>query len=206
MASLCIIRSNLNEQTCCIDNKIVFDSLNFGIKRIIDSRIQPENINTFEINKLKSNILAQKVIALNLPSFKFHTFEDVLELKLKYKDNLLSLDNHLLNISKDIDGMPWEEDFSDKIDGFIERRIQPEIIDLRKNITSSPSKIANRIYDNGISNLALSLAFYGVFPSLLKEIIIGTSAKTLFDVMKSIFQNKANTLSNSPFNIFMKVR
>jgi hypothetical protein len=78
LASVCIMSLSLNEQVCCIDNKLVFDSLNLGIKRIINSKFQPNDIGTFEINKLKSNILAQKVIALNLPSFKFHTFEDVL--------------------------------------------------------------------------------------------------------------------------------
>lgn len=129
-----------------------------------------------------------------------------LELKSKYKDNLLSLDNHLLNISKDIDGMPWDSNFSDKIDDLIKRRIQPEIMELRRNVKSSVRKIANLIYDTGFLNLALSFAFYSVFPNHLKEIIIGTSAKALLDVMKSVYQDRADALSNSPFNIFMKVK
>ena len=206
LASVSIMPWSGREHVCCIDNEIIFDSVNLGIKQLINSSLMPCNINAIEINQIKTNILAQKLIALNLPSFKFQTFDDVLELRFKYNDNLRVLHNHLLDISRNLDGVPWDIDFSSKVDELIKKRLQPEIIDLRKNVKASPSKIANLIYDAGSVNLGLTFAFYSVFPNNLRDIMLGTTAKTLFDVLKSIHQDRSKILSNSPFNIFMQVK
>jgi hypothetical protein len=130
----------------------------------------------------------------------------VLELKMKFRENLLALDNHLVDISKNIDGMPWELNFQNRITDFIDKRIQPEITNLRKNVKSSPPKIANKIYEAARANLALSFAFYGVFPNFLREIIIGASAITFLDLLRTTYQETKKFEENSPYSIFMKVR
>lgn len=206
LASICITSLSMKEQVCCIDNKLIFDSLNLGINRIIKSKLSSYDIDSHQIKRWKANLLAQEVISLNLPSFEFHSFDDVLELKLKFRENLLALDNHLVDISSDIDGMPWELNFQHRMTDYINKKIQPDISNLRKNVKSFPLKIANRIYDTGFSNLGLSLAFYSLSPSHLKEILIGASAKTLLDIIKTSCLEEKKDGASSPYSIFMKVR
>jgi len=205
LAALCIVSSDLNKKTCCIDNQIVFDSLNFGIERILNSNFPSNQISKIDIEKLKSNILAQKIITLNLPSFQFHSFDDVLDLKLKQKDNLLALDNYIFNMAKEIDTMPWEKNFSNVVDEFIKRRVLPEIVDLKNSIKSSPAKIANLLWEKGRINIGLSFGIYSVFPTMLETIILGTGIMTTVDVIKSLSQDRSKSLSHNPFNIFLKL-
>jgi hypothetical protein len=205
LAAACIVGSNLNDKACCVDNRLVFDTLNFGIKRMVEKSVQGIEKSPFLIDSLKANMLVQKVIGLNLPSFKFHTFDDVLELRLRYNDHLLALDNHLFALSKDVDGMPWDNDFSHKINELIRRKIEPELSELRRNVSSSPSKIADLIYEKGALNAALAMSFYSIYPDFLKAILFGTG-KTLLDIIKNTYQNKSKALSNSPYSVFMKVR
>jgi hypothetical protein len=206
LASACITSLSFLGQICCIDNKVIFDSINSGINGIIKSKLPSNDIDAHQINKWKANLLAQKVISLNLPSFEFYSFDDVFDLKMKFRENLLALHNHLADISKNIDGMPWESNFENKIIDYINKKIQPDIADLIKNVKTSPRKIANKIYDSALFNLPLSFTFYGIFAKTLKELLIETSATIILDAIRSAHQEAKNCEANSPYSIFLKVR
>lgn len=206
LASVCITSLCSLEQICCVDNKVILDSVNSGINGIVNSKLPNNNIDTYQINKWKANLLAQKVISLNLPSFEFHSFDDLLELKMQFRENLLALNNHLVDISKNIEGMPWELNFENRIANYIDERIQPEISNLIKNVKSSPRKFANKILDAAFYHLPLHLVFYGISQRTLKEIIIQASATTIMDAIRSTHQETKKLEESSPYSMFLKFR
>jgi len=205
LASACITSLSFLEQICFIDNKLIFDSVNSGINGIIKSKLPSNDIDEYQINKWKANLLAQKVISLNLPSFEFHSFDDVLELKMRFRENLLALDNHLVDISRNIDGMPWDLNFENRINNYIDERIQPEIANLIKNVKTSPRKIANKICHSARYYIPLFLIFYGISAKTLNDFLFGTSAIVL-DAIRNAHQEANIYKANSPYSIFMKVR
>lgn len=205
ISAICLMEFSVHEKICCIDNQIIYETLNLGVKGIL--QFAKENISdqNIEFRRIKKNILAQKVLSLNLPAFTFQTFDDVLEIKEKHRAGLLALDNHLDNLADKIELSPFDPGFSAAIDRLISHRIQPEIDGLTKSITFSPSRLVKRIYDP-LKNFALSFGFSNSFPAYTKEFAV---AGVTLTVIESIFKDYNETkkrIKESPYNILISMR
>jgi hypothetical protein len=205
ISAICLMEFSVHEQICCIDNQIIYETLNLGVKGVL--QFAKENISdqNIEFRRIKKNILAQKVLSLNLPAFTFQTFDDVLELKEKHKNELLALDNHLDDLADKIELSPFDPRFSKAIDRLISRRIQPEIDDLTSSIAFSPSRLVKRIYDP-LKNFAISFGFSSAFPAYTKEIAI---AGVTLTVIESLFKDCNETkkrIKESPYNILISLQ
>lgn len=205
ISAICLMEFSVHEQICCIDNQIIYETLNLGVQGVLQfakNNISDQNI---EFRRIKKNMLAQKVLSLNLPSFIFQTFDDVLEIKEKHKDGLLALDNHLDNLAEKIELSPYDPGFSDAIDRLISRRIQPEIDDLTRSITFSPNSLVKRIYDP-LKNFGLSFGFSNSFPAYTKEIAAaGITLTVIESIFKDYFETKKR-IKESPYNLFISLR
>jgi hypothetical protein len=199
IAAICLMEFSEHNLRCCNDNQIIHDTFNLGLKGVL----QFANEKT-DLRSLKRNILSQKVLSLNLPSFEFQTFDDVLEIKEKHKNELLALNNHLDDMTEKLEISPLDHGFSEAIDRLITNRIQPQIEDLKKSISFSPSRIAKRIYDP-IKNFGMALGFSSCFPDYTKEIAaIGLTASVVESAFKDIAETKQK-VKNSPYNIFISL-
>lgn len=205
IAAICLMEFSVHERVCCNDNPIIHDAMNLGLKGALQfagENIQETNYN---FRKLKRNILAYNVLSLNLPSFEFQTFDDVFEIKEKHKDELLSLDNHLDDLTEKIETSPYDEGFDEEMSRLIEQRIQPEIDNLCKSISFSPSRVVKKIYDP-LKNFGLAFGFSNCFPSYTKEIAIsGITATVVEGLFKDFYETKKR-IKESPYNIFLTLR
>lgn len=205
IAAICLMEFSVHEQICCNDNLIIHDSMNLGLRGVL--QFAKENINetNSEFRRLKRNILTQRVLSFNLPSFELQTFEDVLEIKEKHRDELLALDNHLDDLSEKIELSPLDVGFSEAVDRLISHRIQPEIENLTKSISFSPSRIVKKLYDP-LKNFGLAFGFSSCFPAYTKEI---AAAGISITVVESIFKDISETkkrIRESPYNLFISLK
>lgn len=205
LAAICLMEFSVHERICCNDNLIIHDAMNLGLKGAL--HFAGENIGEESSNfrKLKRNILAYKVLSLNLPSFEFQTFDDVFEIREKHKDELLALDKHLDDLTEKIEASPYDEGFDEEVNRLIERRVQPEIDNLFKSITFSPNRLIKNIYDP-LKNFGLSFGFSNCFPAYTKEIAITGITATIVEGLFKDFQETKKRIKESPYNIFLTLR
>lgn len=202
LAAICLMEFSAHERVCCNDNLIIHDAMNLGLKGAL--QFAKENIPETNRNfrKLKRNILAYKVLSLNLPSFEFQTFDDVFEIKEKHKDELLALDNHFDDLTEKIESSPYDEGFDEEVSRLIEYRIQPEIDNLFKSVSFSPSRVVKNIYDP-LKNFGLAFGFSNCFPSYTKEIAIAGITATVVEGLFKDFNETKKRIKESPYNIFL---
>lgn len=205
IAAICLMEFSTHEHICCIDNQIVYETLNLGMKGVL--QFAKENIDdkNIEYRRIKKNILAQRVLSLNLPSFEFQTFDDVLEIKEKHKDSLLALDNHLDDLSEKIELSPFDTGFSEAVDRLITKRIQPEIDNLTKSISFSPSRLVKRLY-NSLKSFGVYFGFSNCFPEYTRQIV---AAGATIAVVESIFKDLNETkkkIKESPYNLLISLK
>ncbi len=199
LAAVCLMEFNIKNQICCIDNQIIYDTLNLGVRGVIDSVK-----NTIPYREIKAKLLAQKIISLNLPSFELYSFDDVLEIKEKHKDNLLALHNYLFDISDKIEYLPFEPEFDNSVNNLINQRIQPEIEDFKKSISFSPSKLVKKSYDP-LKNFGLSFGLSSAFPAYTTAIAATGIVYTVFETLIKYFKENKEKVKESPYNIFISI-
>jgi hypothetical protein len=205
IAAIILMEFSVYEKICCIDNIILYDTLNLAVKGVLNFSKDSIHDNNIEFRRIKKNLLAQKVLALNLPSFEFKTFDDVLEIREKHRSELLALDNQLDDLAGKIELPPFDPGFSEAVDRLISRRIQPEIDDLTKSITFSPSRLARRIYDP-IKNFAIGFGFSNNFPAYTKEIAIAGASLTIIEGIFKNYNETKKKIKESPYNILISIK
>lgn len=205
LAAICLMEFSVHHRVCCNDNQIIHDAMNLGIEGALQlaSENIPKTSENFRL--LKRNLLAYKVLSLNLPSFEFQTFDDVFEIKEKHKDELLALDNHLDDLTEKLDKSPYDEGFTDEVNRLVEHRIQPEIDNLFKSISFSPSRVVKNLYDP-LKNFALAFGFSNCYPAYTKEIVISGITGTVVEAFFKDFNETRKRIKESPYNIFLKLK
>lgn len=200
IAAICLMEFSEHKLRCCNDNIIIHDNFNLGLKGVL--QFANEQI---DLRGLKRTILSQKVLSLNLPSFEFQSFDDVLELKEKHKNELLALYNHLDDMTEKLDSSPLDSTFNEDVDRLIAKRIQPGIEDLKKSISFSASRLVKRIYDPA-KNFIMAFSFSNCFPDYTREI---AAFGLTFTVVESVFKDIASTkqrIKNSPYNLLISLK
>lgn len=205
LAAICLMEFSAHQRICCNDNQIIHDAMNLGLKGALQFASENITESRSQFRELKRNILAYKVLSLNLPSFEFHTFDDVFEIREKHKDELLALDNHLDDLTEKIEKSPYDEGFDEEVNRLVANRIQPEIDNLFKSISFSPSRVVKNIYDP-LKNFGLAFGFSNCFPAYTKEIAIAGITTTVVEGLFKDFNEIKNRIKQSPYNIFLTLK
>ena len=204
LAAICLMEFSVHQRVCCNDNIIIHDAMNLGIKRALQTAGENINKENSKFRELKRNIFAYKVLSLNLPSFEFQTFDDIYEIKEKHKDELLALDNHLDDLTEKIDKSPYDEGFDDELKSLMAHRIQPEIDNLYKSISFSPSRIVKNTF-KPLLKFGLAFGFSCCFPDYAREIVIGTATNVVGELFND-FNETRKKIKESPYNIFLEFK
>ncbi len=171
-----------SKKNCCTDSRIVSDAVNLGLKNVLEFAGDSVKEQSLEVRRMSANLLAQKVMTFNMPSFEFKSFEDVLEVKERHKDELMALDNYLFDISNKVELLPYELGYDDSLNRLIERRIQPAILDLKKSVAFSPNRIARNSY-NPIKNIILSFGMASGFPEYIHTVVTTGVVVTILEAI-----------------------
>lgn len=203
-SALCLMEVSKSKRICCTDNRIVYDSISCGLKNALELAEQSVKNQGLEVRRLSTNLLAQKVMSIDMPSFEFKSFDDVLEIKEKHKEELIALDSYLFDLSDKIELLPFEPGYDDALDKVIERRIQPAITNLRRSVTSSPNKVIRTSYDS-IKNIGLSIGFANILPEYIHSVVTTGVVYSLLEAFLKEQRSSKIKLNESPLSIFLKV-
>lgn len=205
LAAICLMEFSAHQRICCNDNLIIHDAMNLGFKRALQFASDNIKETCSQFRELKRNILAYKVLSLNLPSFEFQTFDDVFEIKEKHRDELLALDNHLNDLTEKIERTPYDDGFDEEVNRLILNRIQPEIDNLFKSISFSPSRVVRNIYEP-LKTFGMAFGFSNCFPDYTKEIAISGITAAVVEGLFKDFNETKNKIKQSPYNIFLSLK
>lgn len=204
IAAICLMEFSVHQRVCCNDNIIIHDAMNLGCQGALQLASENTQKASSSFRELKRNLLAYKVLSLNLPAFEFQTFDDVFEIKEKHKDELLALSIHLDDLTEKIERSPYDEGFDEEVNRLIVLRIQPEIDNLFKSISFSPSRVVKNIYDP-LKNFGLAFGFSNCFPSYTREIAISGITATVIESLFRDYNEIRKKIKESPYNIFLKL-
>jgi hypothetical protein len=184
----------------CVDNPLIFDLMNIGLKGIFNSFADAGEFTREDAAQLKAQYLAQTLMSIYLPSFSFRTFEEVLELREEFSEGIAALQSKLLQMAKSLEGLPWEGRFQNALSKEITQSVIPEINALRKAARFSPSRIAREMFTAGV---VISLQSF--LPDLLADWVVGAQAYSLKEaILKEKERTREVYLENS-FSLLLQV-
>lgn len=203
-SSVCLMELSRSGMSCCMDNNLVYQQLNAGLRYALELGANSLEKDSLEKRRVAANLMAQKVMDLNLPSFEFLSFEDVLELKHRHKDELLALDNYLLDLSEKIEPLPFEKGYDKALDDLVKRRVQPAIEELKSSVKFSPNRALSKAF-HPIKDICISLSLANGFPSYINEVLLSGAGYTLIESLILERSEARNELKRSPLRMFLKV-
>jgi hypothetical protein len=98
--------------------------------------------------KLKVAFLTHQVLKEILPDIGDASFEEVLELRRRFRDELNSFRNKMSILSDKIRANPWEPDIKSEIDRIVEVEVKPETANLTAALRRSNLKLVSKIFRN----------------------------------------------------------
>jgi hypothetical protein len=98
--------------------------------------------------KLKIAFLTHHVLNEFMPDIGDASFEDVLELRYQFRDELGSFRNKMAILSDKIRANPWEAEIKSEVDRLTEVEIKPEVANLKLALRNSNSQLVTRVFRN----------------------------------------------------------
>lgn len=98
--------------------------------------------------KQKIAFLTHRVLNEFVPDIGDASFEDVLELRHRFRNELGSFRNKMAIISEKIRANPWEAEIKSEVDRLIEVEIKPETANLKLALRNSNSQLVTRVFRN----------------------------------------------------------
>lgn len=203
-SSILLMELSRSGMSCCIDNQLVYQQLNAGLRYALELGAKSVSSESLEKRRLAANLMAQKVMSMNLPSFEFSSFDDILELKHRHKDELLALDNYLLDMSEKIEPLPFEKGYDKALSEVVERRVQPAIDELRSSVKFSPNRVVAKAY-HPLKDIGLTIGFATGLPAYIQEVVSCGIGLTLLESMLLERYELRKEIKRSPLRIFLKV-
>jgi hypothetical protein len=184
----------------CVDNPLIFDLMNIGLKGIFNSFAESGEFSAEDAAQLKAQYLEQTVMSIYLPSFSFRTFEEVLELREKFSGPISALRSKLSQIGSSLEGMPWEDQYQRALSKEMTNSVIPEITALQKAAKISSSKIAKEMLTAGVV-----VALQSFIPSLLADWIVGAQAYSLKEAILNERDRIRQVYVESSFSLLLQV-
>ncbi|OGW37210.1 MAG: hypothetical protein A2Y97_11585 [Nitrospirae bacterium RBG_13_39_12] len=196
-SAFCLRAVAFEKKIPCVDSEIVFDTVNIGLQSILSDIQVRSALSKVEFLNYKANLLAHKLLSLHLPSFEFRSFHDVLELKELLRDEMKAFQIVINNFAYEIEGFPWEDNFHNRLQFFIDNKINPQIEELRKKLKFSGSSFMKQVYNSARKNLKLVTFACGIWPDRLMEwIVLGGAMTTLEAIIEEHIIRKKEVEKN----------
>jgi hypothetical protein len=204
LAAACFSEYGVNGKICLIDNQLIYDNILYGFSEILSKIKNYTEKDLIDIKKLKENLLAKKIFSLYLPAFDYLTFDDIIDIKNKHKDELLSFQDHMTELSLKINKTEDDADFHNNIDNYIQNKVRPKIDDFIKSIKLSPSKIIKKTLLNS-ATFILTQNYSSITQQDIIKHYINFGATGLIEIYNE--SKRINKTSEaSPYNIIAKLQ
>ena len=148
----------------------LFDELSNNLMRAaVKGRVI--NLSDIEKRKIAHAGLADNYIQ-RLPSFEEATSTEIVDIKKELSSPLVRFRSSLLDYSKSIQSLPWDDDFAPECASLFDREIAPAVLEIEEatKANSFVKNLGNKFFtDEGVwkttGGLVLSIAAAGVLPS-----------------------------------------
>jgi hypothetical protein len=131
LASLCYARMIDTGATACTDSKLVLQLL----ARAHQATPKRRTSNTFDSEKTAT--LAMDILAAELPDLSFRSFEDVLEVRHRLRDDLGAFRVEMDSLAATLTAEPWTTDGQIAIDKLIRTKIRPAVVALDRKLATT---------------------------------------------------------------------
>jgi hypothetical protein len=135
-------KTSIKYDTPILTDNAIVDAL---LKRFMEKTCLVKRENAA---KLKIAYLAERVLNEFLPDIGDASFEDVLELRHQFRDELGSFRNKMAVLSDKIRANPWEAELKSQVDRLVEVEIRPETANLKSALRDSNSQLVTRVFRN----------------------------------------------------------
>ncbi|WP_438038864.1 toll/interleukin-1 receptor domain-containing protein [Sorangium sp. So ce128] len=98
--------------------------------------------------QIKAGSLAIRAVEEYLPSFRFESFEHVLEARERLSEHLLSFRSAMLSLAAEIDESPYDQLFPKRVEHVLSVRIRPAVEALRREIQRSQDSFVVKFLRN----------------------------------------------------------
>lgn len=111
-----------------------------------------------ESRSIRSFFILKETIAQNLPDFSGVSFSDIIEVRVKFNDELVALRNYLYKLASTIENEVDVEKLPYIIEDIVKREVNPAINDLERKIKAAKRKTPFRMLDKVALTSTSSLA------------------------------------------------
>lgn len=182
----------------CVDNKFLFDMMQLGLKGIFESAVDEGGFTVPEVQELKAQYLGQRVLALFLPSFEFKSFDDVLEARVRCRNQLVNLRGRMDDLGSEISANPWEPDFPREVMALIGKNVEPEVQGLREASRMSLARV--------VAPAGVLLTMQGLFPDMVSQWVSkGTALAFLLQAFNRERQRTQQVRLTNAFSLLLQV-
>lgn len=98
--------------------------------------------------QIKADALAMRVIEEYLPTFRFESFEHVLEARARLAEQLRLFRDAMLSLAAEIDESPYDQLFSRRVETILNAKIRPAVETLRREIQRSQDSFVAKFLRN----------------------------------------------------------
>ncbi|MGE0827644.1 MAG: hypothetical protein AB7G75_36625 [Candidatus Binatia bacterium] len=201
----CLQLMAYEKKIACLDNQLTFDAVSLGVQRILDDKSVRASFQSAGFHRYKSTLLAQRLLSLNLPSFEFRSFQDVLELKEKFRDEIGAFRTEMDRFALEIEKTPLDADFLPYLKIFADSKIHPQVEELKRKIRLSPSSFLGTLLNTSLAGVSLYADANSIFSHHVTTAVILGSAIHLSKEIKELLSTREEAMRNG-LSLLLKVK
>lgn len=190
----------VNEWVPCLDSRLIFDETAIGLTGLFAALGENGSLLEEEMRQIKAQVLARKVFSVYLPAFNLHSFDDVLEIRDRLK-GVAPLSAALLELSKEVESLPWERGFDQEVASVIDRSVRPVVEELVRESRFSFSGVAKKM-----ARTTCVLTLQGILPEMVDKMLLGLSGATLYDAIKGERGRMRQVRLESSFSMLLEIK
>lgn len=170
----------------------------------VESLARLSGHNSFPIQS-KADTIGIQLISRELPNFELQSYDDILELRYKLREELGRFRLEMRQIAADITTNPWSEDFRQDIDRVIAKQLDPALAELRRKLSLSNDKFIQKLFKeikSGKPTIPFVASLFTGFPLyasfLISAAIVGA------DILIDSYFEKREILESSGLSYLMR--
>jgi hypothetical protein len=159
------------------------------VHEMLTKYLTPEDLRLRFVSSSRQKVsaLSYKVFDEFIPDINDVPFDDILELKVKFHDELQLFSSGMARLSGKIEPTAFSADFRAQVEKLIETELRPSLYELERSLRTSTRKIVTTVFNN-IRDPKSYLPFGATFLANVSPVITGLAAlgiagfKTLYDL------------------------
>jgi hypothetical protein len=205
MCAFCLKEITQESGTPFVDNSLIHEALGAGLSGLIEAPSIRSRFGEGQVQEMRSILLAQRTLELELPSFRFKSFDDVIAAKVQMRDEIAAFDQRMYELSQRLLVDPWAPGFSDDLDAFVQRYVKPEVDALRARSRSDIKGFIGQAQEKALGYAGLALGLYSIMPDLMELIAAGASVAAVSAALIGLRGKRRQDVATAGMRLLIRV-